>query len=903
MAGKDAPTPGARIVELAFQLAGALVAATVSIGFVAFAGGVVLWSRFLAAELPADQAVAVQEEEDLVAVGAVALVLFILGGLLAVLLLRLLDAEGRPYLRTRRGLLVVAGLEILAGYLVEQWSGFEGAFLLAVALVGLLGLAVVLEQAARWTAQNPKHPFSCLAERMRQIFDGKVPGVSALRLWAGFDVLVIAVFVLALVEPWQERYLAGAILLVVGILTLAIGSDAGPERRWAAILSAVGLAAAATTVLLRESGWLATVAAIAIVLAGANLGVAHLTGDRFAWYGVTAFISVLLFGAAFNLLRALADPQAQGVALLRTNDAQPICGMFVAETDDRLYYGRVDLLGTSDVRQLRKESGRLLWVPRDRLVAAAIGPLEPLDRAQSTALDLRQEIALNSEPKEGATASGVAVPIRPPRSAQGADPCGPAAAQQLRPPSPDRLVAANFQPRLLLSREDDFWPVSVLTLFDLEFRGRVLCREPTCVPVRSQADLPFLGGENEWLEYPADDTDTGQQHDLTVRALGTEDPFRSARQYFLLTRNASGTTTIQYWYFYTFNYQPLGIGQAGYHEGDFEHVAVLLSREGRPRAVWMARHDDEGQLFLWDEPALQRRGSHVDIHVARGSHASYEACIEQQRRKAPFGFINDRPECAGTNQVALEPGATELLDLSRARWACWGGRFGHTRRGISQLEWELVEANGPRSPLWQQNYDGVRATPCEGLSVPENLVSEGEEPLPDETAQAIAGGAGRLDPMVDECSDWQRPQPQGAFVSACAPRPLRTWVRAGMPEDGAPGLQVLRPQEAPAAGGRPVAVRRAALAPTFQDWRVRAASSARVAVYAACYVDRTPLEATFGDVRLRPGAELRLDARSAGAWRLVDADGREVARATPRLPGEADGPNRPRRAPERTVCR
>jgi hypothetical protein len=903
VADGDNSNSGARIVTLAFQLAGALVTATVSIGFVAFVGGVVLWSRFLAAELPADQAVAVQEEEDLVATGAVALVLFVLFGLLAVLLLRLLDSEGRPVLRTRWGLLVVVGLEILAGYLVEQWSGFEGVFLLSVALAGLLGLAVVLEQTARWVEAHPQRPFASLGARIRDIFRGKVKGVSALRLWIGLVLVAIAVGAVAMVEPWQERYLAGAILLFVGVLVLAIGSRKGPERRWALILTALGLVAGATAVLLRESGWLATVAAIAVVLGGVNLGVAHLTGNKFAWYGITAFVSVLLFGAAFNLLRALADPQAQGVALLRTNDTQPVCGMYVAETDDRLYYGRVDLRGTSDVRELRKESGRLLWVPRDRLVAAAIGPLEPLDKAQSTALDLRQEIALNSEPKEGATASGVAVPIRPPRSAQGADPCGPTATQQLRPPSPERLIAANFQPRLLLSREDGFWPVSVLTLFDFEFRGRVLCREPTCVPVRSQADLPFLGGENEWLEYPADDTDTGGQRDLAVRALGTEDPFRSARQYFLLTRNASGTITIQYWYFYSFNYQPLAFGRAGYHEGDFEHVAILLSREGRPRAVWMARHDDEGQLFLWDEPALRRRGSHVDIHVARGSHASYEACIEQERRKAPFGFINDRPECAGTNQVALEPGATQLLDLSRARWACWGGRFGHSRRGVSRLEWELVEANGPRSPLWQQTYDGARARPCDGLTVPENVVSEGEEPLPDQTAQAIAGAAGRLDPMVDECSDWQRPQPQGAFVSACAPLPLRTWVREGMPENGGPGLQVLRPQDAPAPAGRPVAVRRAALSPSFQDWRVRAAEAARVVVYAACYVDRTPLEATFGDVRLRPGAELRLDAASAGSWRLVDAEGREVARAAPRLPGEADGPNAPRRPPERTTCR
>src|SRR5688500_12812689 len=112
----------ARLVGLAMQLAALLVTAIASITFVAFVGAVVLWSRFEAAQLPADQAVAVQAEADLVTVGAIALVLFVLGGLLAVLLLRLLDARGRASLRTSRGLLAVVALEILAAYLVEQWD-------------------------------------------------------------------------------------------------------------------------------------------------------------------------------------------------------------------------------------------------------------------------------------------------------------------------------------------------------------------------------------------------------------------------------------------------------------------------------------------------------------------------------------------------------------------------------------------------------------------------------------------------------------------------------------------------------------------------------------------------------------------------------------------------------------
>jgi hypothetical protein len=282
----------------------------------------------------------------------------------------------------------------------------------------------------------------------------------------------------------------------------------------------------------------------------------------------------------------------------------------------------------------------------------------------------------------------------------------------------------------------------------------VLCRAPTCVTLRSPADLPFTGGENEWLEYPGDHTDESQQRNQAISALGTADPFPSSRQYFLVARGpTSGSISLQYWYFYAFNCQPLRFGKAGFHEGDFEHVGVLLSRDGNPRAVWMARHDDESQILLWGELALRTRGDHVDVYVARGSRASYGSCLEQQRRRAPLGFINDRPECEGAKQITLEPGPTPLLDLARARWACWGGRFGHTRSGISDLEWKHVEANGPRSPLWQQTYDGVPSTPCRGATIPQNVVGEGEEPLPDASAAAIVKGAGRLDALVDECDD------------------------------------------------------------------------------------------------------------------------------------------------------
>ncbi len=899
---------GVTLVDLAMRLSAILLAAIVSVGFVAFVGAIILWSRFEAAQLPADQAVAVQPRADLVTVGAIALTIFVLGGLVAVLLLKLLDRQGEATLPTRTGLLVVIGLEIAAAFVVERWDGPEWVGLALVVLAGMAALTVLLELAAKWYTPG-KRSFGDLPPRMLRVFVLGEAGVSRTRLWAGIAILAMAVYVIVRThgwwsDPWWERYVVAALMAAVAVGVLKVRARPTAERRWGTVVIALGVLLGMGAVLSRQNDWVAEVAGAALLLGAVNLAVAYLTGDRFLWYGLTVFASVMVFGATFNFLRGLADPQAQGVAPLRANDAHPVCGIFVAETKERLWYGRLDLKGTSDIRRLRNESGRLLWAPRERLVAAEIGPLESVDAAQSTALDLRQELALNREPARRGDTTPPAVPARPPRSAGGQDPCGPAPARVQHPPSPTRLLAERFQPRLLLSEDDGFWPVSLLTIFDLERRGRVLCREPACVPVRSAADLPYAGGETEWLEYPGDFDDRDQQRRQVVRALGSDDPFRTAREYYLAAGGGGRrTTSLQYWFFYPFNYQPLKVGQAGYHEGDFEHVGVLLSRAGAPRAVWMARHDDEGRVFLWDEPSLVRRGDHVDVYVARGSHASYESCFEQERRRAPLGFINDRPECRSAKQFVLEPGQVPLWNLARARWACWAGRFGHTRSGISKLEWQLYEGNGPRSPLWQQTYGGARRTPCAGVTIPPDLVAEGEEPVGDDVAARITAGAGRLDTLVDECSDWRRAQAQGAYVVACHAPGLDSWLRDGLERFDGAGLHVLTANEVVRADfpAWPVAARRDAEAARFRGWRVRARRDARIEVYASCLVGDRPIDATFTDVPVRAAAELRLDDSKQGRWRLLDG-AREVASIRPGLADAADGPRAPRQPPRSTRC-
>ena len=407
------------VVDLALRFAIAIGGAILSLGFVAFVGGIVLWSRFDAAQLPADQAVALQPRSDLVTVGAIALVFFVLGGLVAVLLLRALDQHGNPTFHTRNGLIAVAALEIAAALIVERPAGEEVVKLVVATVAGLFGVIVLLNAGGWWYENHQPYydvsigPTRKLLRRAREaFFTAKEPVVrppfvdahgrpvrkaSRLRLWLAVLLMGALVTLVAsgpeLVSGRLDGYAPALIPLVAG-LAIPGFSGRGPTRTWSLLVVALGVLVAAAIVYARESAWVGWVALLALALIVVNLMAAEVT-QRFPGYGIALFLSVILFGVGFQLMRAHEDPQAQAVAFVRENDAQPVYGLYVGETDSRLYYARLDLEGDRDVSD---DSGRLLWAPRERVVAWAVGPLEPVAAAQETAFDLRAEVDALEEP-------------------------------------------------------------------------------------------------------------------------------------------------------------------------------------------------------------------------------------------------------------------------------------------------------------------------------------------------------------------------------------------------------------------------------------------------------------------------------------------------------------------------
>ncbi len=818
-----------QLLETAKVVVSALATAVVSIGFVAFVGAAILWTRFHVAELPADQAVAVTPREQLVVIGATALVLFALLGAAAALGVYLLDRKGRATRRMVRGLVALGVVQLAVAIVLADFPVLDAVLL----VVGFALAGILLSRAL-------------------------AAGTSlAVRVAAALPV-AIAFAVLCDQEPWLGQ--ATGVVLVLGLL---------------------------------------------------NLAAAAASGERFLPLGFAVVASVAVFGAFFTFARAVDAPRVQAAAVLRSDDPRGGCALYVTETDDRLYLARVDLLpGATDTKP-RGGSGRLFWVPKDKLVSWSIGPLQSISRAQDQALVLRDELVAQrppvakppgSDPKTATAAA--AGPVTD-------DPCSPRGARAAVRETQERALARKYQPILSVDKDDRFWPVSVRTVFGL--RGgragntRTCLKAPgtdDCDRLAKPGDLPWIGATNEWVEFPGKDFDERDQARTVRAALGAGNPYTSAQMYFLVAgRNArTSLTSLQYWFFYPFNYQRLqGVGaRAGFHEGDFESVGVLLSASGRPAYVWTARHGSEGERFAYAEPGLAKAGEHVRVHAARGSHATYATC-GRHHRPLLRGAVDDQVACPQDTPLVFEPHATPLADLALAPWTCFQGRFGHSiadQKLFAQTQGAII-ADGPRTPLWQQRFGRGEARPCEGTPEPPGRDRDGgaEETSDDVTAQRLRDRAGALAPLFDSCVSWQQRPTQGAYVSACDPAILDRWFRSRLDDAGPERLRIAPPRGR-GDGSIPALLR--SPDPAGADGaRITSSARSRPEVYVARYRDGRSgdlFTAAFPAVTVTPDRSVCLEAAGVTRWRLRGCDdGRTLAEARPALlrpggpPGGAGG--------------
>jgi hypothetical protein len=198
------------------------------------------------------------------------------------------------------------------------------------------------------------------------------------------------------------------------------------------------------------------------------------------------------------------------------------------------------------------------------------------------------------------------------------------------------------------------------------------------------------------------------------------------------------TIGLEYWFYYPYNYYPAVVKQklmeqtplasesftADRHQGDWEHVDVLLDRQTLvPKWLYLARHGYEGKFLRWSSAELAE--GHPVIQAAYGGHPSYEpGCGPQSRERAsPFltsagltRALTDWLVC-GSGRLGFRASSTPLVDLASVPWACWPGHFGEASRAqraaaevreyVRDQYNKLVLVAGPEAPLLQAENKGV----------------------------------------------------------------------------------------------------------------------------------------------------------------------------------------------------
>lgn len=876
--------------------AGAVILLAAMVVLAGLAGRAILWLRFWSSRLPADQAVSEVSGGELVSTGAAALAIFVGLGLAAAAIAWLLDGKGREVRTTRRGLVAIGLAEVLAVIWIGDFRSGQAWQIFAGLVAAALMLHYLVDQVLVWRrTQTPGPAGRSTAEGVWTQVKAWVSAVLherrgwGLRLWrlVPFLLLAFAVYSSLHLDGGARVLMVLLPYLAAAILFAAPGGIAAPGVRWRdpvvaalrtprIVLSIAGIAIVAV-LLFRDERWLAAVALTAVLLGLFCVAVARVSQNRFAPYGIAVLVSVPLFAGAAAFIHGLDSPELQPVAVVLDN-GKAVCGAYVGESDGRLWLARVDLDERAGAHRPRR--GAIGPLDADLIAARALGPLEPVDLVEPRALELRNRLLDERGDEDPAK--------RTPR-------CGPPPMEAPVADDWQHRLAAKYQPELVLDREDGFWPVPVRTLFSIRDRRATICRrvapgDDGCLRLGTPGDFPWIGGEGEWLEYPAATDDIDAQHDQMVEALGTADPEKTAAEYFLVhgVPGQGKPVSIQYWFFYPFNYQPAGdhFALGGYHEGDFEAIGVLLSAAGEPRYVWMNRHDKEGRAFPWSDAALTVEGDHARVFAARGSHATYENCERQRRPLQLEGLIDDRPACEDQRRLPLAPEVTPLIDLSRVGWGCWQGLFGHRKgKGAYERIPSLIN-DAPKSPLWQQKFGGGEERPCRGLADPGGRDGVGEEVVEEGTGvpAKLRRRASPLEQAIDECSDWEKAATSGIYMVVCNQDALTRYVNSGLKAAEPAQVRIeSRLFEDQGRGPLPIpAVRRDRNRVYLDDWRITAKQPTVVSVYATCPSNHAVVGARFENVPIGPDSALTLRSGGPeGRWLLNRIDGSPAGSAYP----------------------
>jgi hypothetical protein len=371
---------------LILRIAAAIGTGVGVLGFVAFFGGVVLWTRFTEVGIPADEAVAHVPRENLIATGAVFLVPALLTALAAVTVVVVLYyASIFSKVAEEAGRFRTASAE--ADRVAKERAADEEAA--RVELASAEKRADDAHAAFR-AAEGPEA--ETFLEQRRTAAEGALRDAkSALREAAQ-----------ALAEAEKQQQQKRLNLETAGQLS---PEDARKRRYLVVGALLVGELVIAWPGLDTLTAWGLLVVFITGVLAISASFVVLGSTQKFTWFALSAFVAVGFFVAIVTYYRTKEATKASPVALLHDGNV-PAYGFFVTETSNRVYIAQPQRKPETSTFELSDADNRLLEFPRDKVTNLEIGPLIGADSAYRRALELAVGIcATRIQTAQGSTAA------------------------------------------------------------------------------------------------------------------------------------------------------------------------------------------------------------------------------------------------------------------------------------------------------------------------------------------------------------------------------------------------------------------------------------------------------------------------------------------------------------------
>ncbi len=225
-------------------------------------------------------------------------------------------------------------------------------------------------------------------------------------------------------------------------------------------------------------------------------------------------------------------------------------------------------------------------------------------------------------------------------------------------------------------------------------RVQIIKRAPTA------ADIAGLGPDY-FLDLPGNPLNAGCTYARAIAALRRAGRVPAVTYAHIARESGHAGFTLQYWFYYYFNnFNDL-------HESDWEGMQLAFAESApayalrsSPYEIVVFQHAG-GEHADWDDPKVQKRGTHPVVYSAGGSHATFYSSslyLGNGQNGSGVGCDNTTGPLTTTR-----PRAVLVPDVPRARgafaWLSFTGHWGQREAGFN---------NGPAGPntktVWREPF-------------------------------------------------------------------------------------------------------------------------------------------------------------------------------------------------------